>query len=253
MGGGIDVPLCAASLWCEDRGPRMTDKSWEEGPAGPAAAVVHVALRPAEGRAAALGEAGLTDRQKVAVVLQGAGLLGHLEHGGWRLVDGFRGARVDEGGMLVGVRAAIGRGREHPQVLLRGLLGEMFGEERVVGRGEARRAARVLLERWRPAVAPIGADEAVAQVLEAAPFLWEAAFGGARKALAAGHRRGEGTHLWVAGPGRFRDRLLVRVEGMDELEELLAGGEAAELFRGPGGDPRALAAGGRWRAAVAAW
>ena len=49
------------------------------------------------------------------------------------------------------------------------------------------KAARALLERWRPAVAAVGADDAVAQVLEAAPFLWEEAFGAARGALAACH------------------------------------------------------------------
>ncbi len=232
----------------------MADNSWEEGAAGPAAAVAHAALRPAETGDLPLGETDLTDRQKVGVVLQGAGLLGHLEHGAWHLVDGFRDARVDGEGRLVGVRAAPGRMREHPQALLRRMLAELFGgDERVSGRGEARRAARALIERWRPSVAPIGADETVAQVLEAAPFLWERALGEARKALAACHRRGEGTHLWVAGPGRFRDRLLARVEGAEELACLLAGDAAAELFRGGGGDPRALAAAGRWGAAVAAW
>ena len=232
----------------------MADRSWEEGPAGPAAAVVHAALRPAEMGDRPLADGDLTDKQKLAVVLQGAGLLGHLEHGGWHLVDGFRGARVNGEGLLVGVRAAPGRMREHPQELLRKLLVELFGgDERVAGRGEARRAARALLARWQPSVAAIGADEAVAQVLEAGTFLWEEAFGEARKALAACHRRGAATHLWIAGPGRFRQRLLARAEGMEGLEEILAGDGAIERFRGAGGDPRALARAGRWGAAVAAW
>ncbi len=63
------------------------------------------------------------------------------------------------------------------------------------------------------------------------------------------------------GPGRFRDRLLARSAGAEELAALLAGPAAAELYLGTGGgglagagaDPRALAAAGRLAAAVEAW
>src|SRR5262249_34118989 len=154
----------------------------------------------------------------------------HLAHQGLHLPEGFRGASVDAEGLLLGVRTAPGRSREHPQDALRALVAGLFGDEaRVSGRGEARRAVRALLARWRPSVAAVSADDAVAQILDAAPFLWEPAFGDARRSLAA---RDEGTaepHLWVAGPGRFRDRLLAGRGDLEHLEAALAGPAAAEL------------------------
>ena len=247
----------------------MADRSVVEGPAGPEAAVVHAALRSPAGdeEAAVLAEARLTDRQKLAVVLQGAALLAHLEHAGWHLVAGFRGAVVDGEGALRGLRAAPGRTRQHPQDLLRELLGELFDDPvRVAGRGEARRAARALLVRWRPSLAPIAADEAVAQVLETAAFLWEPAFAVARRSLGARHEIADRVHLWVAGPGAFRERILAGTAGtaggasLETLFESLAGATAADAYRGSGTtrghrqeDPRALAAAGRLAAAVATW
>ncbi|MFP5288004.1 MAG: sigma 54-interacting transcriptional regulator, partial [Thermoanaerobaculia bacterium] len=110
------------------------------------------------------------------------------------------------------------------------------------------------LERWRPSLVPLPPDEAVAQLLEAAPFLWEPPFAPARASL-GGERLGEsGARLWVAGPRPFRQRLLSRCREAVALWTLLAGPEARTLWNEEQeGEPRSLAARGKWRAAVAAW
>ena len=217
----------------------------------------HPALEPAAGEAAPLGSARLTDRGKLALVLEGAALLAHLEHAGWRLAAGWRRARVGGDGRLAAGGCVPGRARRPAQESLLALLAELFGGDRVAGRGEARRAARALLARWGQSLAPAGADEAVAAVFAAAPFLWGEAFGAARAALAAEHAAADGLYLWIAGPGWFRRRLLASAGGLAAARALLADGTARELWHRPpagaGDDPEALAADGRWRAAAAAW
>ncbi|HXU45425.1 MAG TPA: sigma 54-interacting transcriptional regulator [Thermoanaerobaculia bacterium] len=219
--------------------------------------ISHPVLGPCAG--ARLEEARLTDRQRIGVVLQGAGLLSLLEVAGSCLPDGWDGARVDSDGLLGGVAAAPGRLRP-AQELLRGLLARCFGlaesgREGILGRGEARRSARLLLAAWEHDLAPTGADDAVRQVLEAAPFLWEPAFGAARRALAGARKNGEREQPWVAGPGRFRNRLLGRAGEPEPLAAILSGAEAEGFWRGPEelAEPGELAAAGRFRAATAAW
>jgi len=57
--------------------------------------LVHTALEPApEGGATPVAEARITDRARLALLLQGAALLAHLEAAGWRLGNGWRGARA---------------------------------------------------------------------------------------------------------------------------------------------------------------
>src|SRR5882724_10422893 len=203
-----------------------------------------------------LAEARWTDRQKLAALFEASALLAHLEHAGRHLAAGFRDARARADGRLFAGEAAAGRSRQPAQELLRDLLGELFGNAVAVagnagiaGRGESRRAARTLLDAWRHSLAPLPADETVRQILEAAPFLWEPAYGPARQALAAESSREGRTQLWVAGPGAFRTRLLARCDNRQKLTALLASPAARDLWEGEG---RAPVAPGKRLAAAAA-
>ncbi|MEP7009129.1 MAG: sigma 54-interacting transcriptional regulator [Acidobacteriota bacterium] len=217
---------------------------------------IHSTLRPISG--APLEAALLSDRQRLAVVLQGSALLAHLQGPGWHLPEGWAGARVTSDGRLGGLVA--GPGRLGPvQALLRDLVALCFGETGVRGRSAARRAARSLEEAWAIDLAPLPADGAVAQVLAAAPFLWDPAFGTARRALGgarADYGGGPNGHqLWLAGPGPFRRRVLARAADLGSLEALLSGPEARDLWYGPPAleEPGELVAAGRIRGAVLAW
>jgi two-component system NtrC family response regulator len=218
--------------------------------------VLHPCLAGVPG-AVPFPQAGLTDRQRIAVLLQAAGLLSLLEAAGWRLTAGWAPALAAPGGLLVlgGEGAAPGTSAQIPQELLRDLAARLFGTDREpAGRGEGRRAARGVLQRWRPTLVPLPPDEAAAQLLEAAPFLWEPAFGPARAALAGELLREAGARLWVAGPRPFRQRLLARCREAAELRALLAGPEARDLWNpAEKGEARELALRGKWGAAVAAW
>src|SRR4051794_26916829 len=80
-----------------------------------------------------------TDRFRLAALLQASALLAHLEHAGWHLAAGFRGARARADGRLLAAGTAPGRSSRPVQELLRDLLGELFGSAVAVsGRGEAR-------------------------------------------------------------------------------------------------------------------
>jgi DNA-binding NtrC family response regulator/tetratricopeptide (TPR) repeat protein len=218
---------------------------------------VHPALGSTSGLAPLAG-ARLTDRQRAAVLLQAAGLLSLLERAGWRLAD-LDAARLASGGRLAVPLDALEPGREPRPVqeILRDLAARLFAQpldEGLPGRGEARRALRSLLERWKPALVPLPPDDAVAQLLDTAVFLWDEPFAPARRAL-AGEVSGD---LWVAGPRPFRALLLRRSHGLDDLHAQLENGEVRSLWsrmeEGEEGiDPRDLAAAGRWRAAVDAW
>ncbi|HEV7784463.1 MAG TPA: hypothetical protein VGQ28_03945, partial [Thermoanaerobaculia bacterium] len=202
-------------------------------------------------RSLPLSEAWLTDRQRVGVLLQAAGLLSLLDRAG-RHLAGWEGARIAAGGLLA-VAGSDGPGRSPrpAQDLLLELTALLFGGGLVAGRGEARRAMRALLDGWGQSLVPIPADEIVAQILEASPFLWRPDLGVARRALAGelGLQR-----PWVAGPRAFRARLLARGLSPSALADLLAGPDARSLWSPEEeGIPEALAAAGRWRAAVAAW
>ncbi|HEX4498105.1 MAG TPA: sigma 54-interacting transcriptional regulator [Thermoanaerobaculia bacterium] len=222
-----------------------------------AAGVVHPCLA-APARSIALAEARLTDRRKVAVLLEAAGLLSLLDRAGWRLAVEWDAARIAPTGELVmgADGAAPGRSSRPAQEILLGLLQRLFGEGAAVGPGEARRAIRELADLWRQAPAPVSADEAVAAILEAAPFLWEwPDLALARQALAGEIVGAEGAaRLWVAGPRFFRGRLTAAAPTLRETREVLGGPLARTLWeRAEAGTPRELAAAGRWRAALAAW
>jgi two-component system NtrC family response regulator len=215
-----------------------------------------------------VGAARLIDRQRLAVLLQAAGLLSVLERAGWGIPD-WSAAQIAPDGRLAVERAEPGRTRQAQEILtelLDRLFGVVPGSGRAVrglaGKGGARSAARTLRESWRQSLVPLAADDAVGQILDAAPFLWEPAYAAARTALAGEMRRSEDggaerAVLWVAGPSTFRRRLLgvpSGAAGLAALRELLAGAAARELWEGlEEGDPRELTAARRWRAAVAAW
>src|ERR671915_1373649 len=150
-----------------------------------AAGVVHPRLESPP-RAIPLGEARLTDRRKVGVLLQAAGLLSLLDQARWRLAAGWQPGRVTAGGRLVMGEdgAAPGRSSQPAQDLLLDLTARLFGEGSVPGRGDGRRAIRTLLDSWRQSLVPLAPDEAVGQILEAAAFLWEPEHAVAREALA---------------------------------------------------------------------
>ncbi len=217
---------------------------------------IHSTLRPISG--APLEAAPLSDRQRLAVVLQGSALLAHLQGVGWHLPEGWASARASADGRLGGVTASPGR-LGPVQALLRDLVALCFGETGVRGRSAARRAARSLEEAWAIDLAPLPADGAVAQVFAAAPFLWDPAFGTARRAL--GGERADATggpnghRLWLAGPGPFRRRVLGRAADLGSLETLLSGPEARDLWYGPPAleVPGEWVAAGRYLGAVLAW
>jgi DNA-binding NtrC family response regulator/tetratricopeptide (TPR) repeat protein len=216
--------------------------------------LLHPSLESSGGEA--LESAHLTDRQRVSVLLQAAALLSHLDFGGWRLSRGWTGARVDGDGRLCSVKAESGRDGQLPQTLMRDLALALFqGETTISGRGQARRAARRLLEAWEQTLTPVTTDSMVEQVLDSAPFLWEPTFAVARGCLIAEHRGKRKRQLWVAGSGRFRRRVLAAGGDRSQLETILAG-EMARSFWEPvraGEDPVALARRGHWRAAVTRW
>jgi two-component system NtrC family response regulator len=185
--------------------------------------VQHPALGPPAG--APLDAAELTDRAKLGVVLQAAGLLSLLEVAGWKLLEGWRPARVAPGGRLTGVAAAPGRGGTDPAPALLALLRSLFGaREEILGRGEARRAAREVAARWAAVLDRWSADRAVDDLLAAAPFLGRDA--AARDGLEGALVR-DGVEIpWCAGRGLAPERTE---------------------------SPRALAARGRWAEAACAW
>jgi len=216
-------------------------------PSRRAAGVVHPCLA-SPSRAIALGEARLTDRRKVAALLEGAGLLSLLDRAGWHLA-GWETARISsEGRLHLGEEAAVpGRSSRPPQELLLDLAARLFGEGLVAGRGEARGAARTLTDLWRRSPVPVSADEAVVQILETAPFLWERPE--LREALAGEILRPDGSsRSWIAGPRSFRSRLLAR--GLTP-----AGPEARSLWEEGAAEPeplaRAVALAARGRSAAA--
>jgi two-component system response regulator HydG len=225
-----------------------------------AAGVVHPCLAPLASvrRSVPLAGARLTDRRKVAVLLEAAGLLSLLDRAGWRLAAEWEGVRVSSADRLLAGEegAAPGRSRRPAQEALLDLAARLFGDGPVAGRGEARHAVRVLTDLWERSLSPVAADEAVAAILETSPFLWKRPeLAAARESLAGEITRENGPALlWIAGPRSFRARLLSPGRSIAEVQRLLKQPEARALWdREEEGAPGELMAAGRWRAAVAAW
>jgi len=239
--------------------------------------VLHPTLGPAAAAASPLPAARLTDRQRLAVLLEGAALLSLLERAAWWLPHGWAAARVAAGGRLaLPPREAVpGRSPRPAQEQLRELLLRLFGDAAgdpgaaawsceageggtapgsglLAGRGEARRAARELLAEWWQPLVPLPADEAVAQILAAAPFLWMSAFAAARQSLAGELLGPAGDRLWVAGPSASRSRLLAACAGKAELAARLAGAAARDWWEGAAAAPPAAGTPAAWRARITA-
>jgi two-component system, NtrC family, response regulator HydG len=158
----------------------------------------HPALAPGSG--AEIERAELSDRQRLGVVLQAAGLLSLCEAAGWRPADDFVSAQLDAGGLLRGVRVERGAVDGSTLPLLARLTLRLFGGgATIAGRGEARAAARRLVARWSSALDGGGADAAVMALLESAPFLGAPAFAPAREALAGRLERAGRVIAWRAG------------------------------------------------------
>ena len=215
----------------------------------------HLALAPASGEP--VESAAVSDRARLGVVLQAAGLISLCEIAGWRLAEGLRGARVDGGGRLNGLRAEPGRSARPPCEELTRLLRALFraGEDGIAGRGEARRAARELERRWRHSLDRVSADRVVADLVGVAPWLLELA---AARDGRAGVVVRDGVEIpWSAGPAAHTG-----VQGACPLELLARGRFAAAVRafreRPPADDDerlaqaRALAGAGRFEAAMAA-
>ena len=135
-----------------------------------AQALRHPTLEPGQGEP--LDAAELSDRAKLGVVLQAAGLLSLLEIAGWKLVEGWRPAKVDADGKVSGLTASPGGPSSPTAPALLALLRSLFGgRDEILGRGEARRAAREVAARWAAVLDRVSADRAVADLLRAAPFL----------------------------------------------------------------------------------
>ncbi|HEX2464129.1 MAG TPA: sigma 54-interacting transcriptional regulator [Thermoanaerobaculia bacterium] len=186
-------------------------------------------------RSTPLGVASLSDRERIGVLLEGCALDAHLARIGLRPAASWEAARVSSDGRLVAV--AIERGGAHSTtvataldratLLLRGLFP---GDDRN-GRGEGRRVARELVRRWLLYLTPVGPDDLVADVLEMAAFLWRERFAAYRESLAASIG-GDGTErLSIAGPARFRRRVIERASTLPAVS-LLRSGEAQALWRG---------------------
>ncbi len=219
----------------------------------PVAALRHCAFL--ETPASPLSEAHLSDRQRLALLLQGAAALTVLDAAGWHLSSGWRGSRVGSDGVLRLPTPAPGAAHELPQRSLRQLVGLLFGsQDRIAGRGQSRKAVKHLLELWRQSLTPLPPGRALAQILETAPFLWGPAFSAARYSLVGELQDGDSWEIWIGGETWFRRRLLKRARTVAQLRAVLASPEAGELWDVSGDeDPIRLALARRWPQALRAW
>ncbi len=230
----------------------------------------HQALEavPEDAGAAGLPESSLNDRQRAALLLQGAALLAHLRTAGWRL-ESWRGLAVDARGVLriePGM-VTVGRDGRSPQAVLRRFASLLFGSEEMVGRSAVRAALRPVVVGWRDLLLPFPADRLVADILDHAPFLWGGEYRAARVSLVAVHEREEGEEVVIVGHSRWR-RSLLRAAGPDpeglstvterlstiteRLSTILGSDEALEHWLGDNasGGPIDWIARGDWRRAV---
>ncbi len=185
----------------------------------------------------ALASAELTDRERLALLLQGLAVLSHLKQSGWSLASGWSPARVSAG-RLRGLTARASAERRPAQSHARDWLAQLFGE-RVPGRGEARIVARRLAEEWARALVPCHPDALLERLLELAPFLWQPAFAEARRAMVARVRRGGCEAVAIAGPARV-GRAFRAAAGGEEIVDVVGGPRAGEIWRAAwaeGGSP----------------
>lgn len=203
-----------------------------------------------------LRQARLTDQQRIAVVLEGAALLGHLEAFGSILPRGWDGATLDDQGRLRVSGVREGRSAELVQVQLVGLLLTLFdSDEDISGRGEARKGGRQLVQKWRQTLTPLAPRDAVADIFEHATFLWQDGFALSRGALVADGETAAGERqLSLVAPPRIRRRLLRRGADRAALYAVLTSSQAHLAWQGEvTGAATVLAAAGQWERAIIAW
>ena len=182
-------------------------------PPAPRFEIQHPCLRHPR-RSSPLGAAGLSDRERIGVLLEGCALDAHLVRIGLRPAGGWEAARVSTDGRLVAV--AIERGAADSTTAATALdratllLRRLFPGDDSTGRGDGRRVARELARRWALYLTPVGPDDLVADVLEIAAFLWRERFAAYRESLAASIGGDGVERLSIAGPARFRRRVIER-------------------------------------------
>jgi len=197
----------------------------------------------------------LSDRQRLGVVLQGAGLLSVLSRARWYLPQAWQGAAIDEVGRLGAVVAQAGHAPVAPHRDLRRLILRLFGGGREVsGRGEARSAARRLATRWDQLLFRRTADRLVEEILTEAPWLWGAKHAVARRGLIGFIDAGD-AEPWVAGPGRFRSALLSRTAAGADPVDVVGSADSRGLWSGVAlaDEVAEFQRRGRWRQAALLW
>ena len=187
-------------------------------------------------RSSPLGAAGLGDRERVGLLLEGCALDAHLARIGLRPAGGWEAARVSVDGRLVAVTIERGvadstttaTALDRATLLLR----RLFPNADSTGRGDGGRIARELARRWVLYLTPVGPDDLIADVLEAAAFLWRARFASHRESLAASIGSDGVERVSIAGPARFRRRVLERASTLPALLSVLRSEQANALWRG---------------------
>ncbi len=213
----------------------------------------HAALRPAAGYP--LADTRLTDRQRIGVVFQAACAAAHLGERGWTVGD-WASARVDGAGLLSGLVPSPASADALPQRTLIALVRELFQTEGApAGRGQGRRAARSLVDRWQQSVNAIAPRQAVDDLIEEAPFLWQDEFSKARACLASRATENGRSRLRVLGPRHFSKAMRSGAEDLGQVVVRLGGTDAGKIWSSDAGgrSPRQLARAGHWRAAAKAW
>lgn len=199
-----------------------------------------------------LADAEMTDRTRLALTLQAAALIAHLNAAGWKLVGGLdRGGVVD--GILIGLRAQPGRDEKPAHQRLRQFLLQLFSSDsEIVGRGQGRRSARKLTSAWAQPLAQFSTDEILRQILHHAPFLWDEEFKPARHALFAVV---DGAHPpRVVGPAAFCLRIGRKLHGGSSVDEVVSSPDLRSDWEGASGiDAAESARRGRWAESASAF
>lgn len=190
-----------------------------------------------------------TDRSRLALTLQAAGLLAHLNRARWKLVGGLDRGIVDAG-VLTGLLAQPGRDETPVHQHLRGFLLHLFDcDTEIVGRGQARRSARKLTSAWGQPLAPLSTDEILCQILHHASFLWADEFAIARRGLFAVV---DGKHPPRAvGPASFCLRVERKLTEGREVDDVVGSPDFRSAWEGATAvNPVELAQDRRWAEAV---
>ncbi len=200
---------------------------------------------------AAVADGASKDRERAALLLQGASLVSHLDRVGWRVAS-WHETVVDQRGALRAPAGSVTSERDDrlPQAIVRSLVELLFGSEDVAGRSVVRSALRPMLASWCDGLLPLPGDRLVTDILDRAPFLWGPEFVAARSSLFAVLDDGQSDRVVVAGPYRWQ-RALLRAAGGDpqRQSEILCGdgAEACWLGGDDGDGPVESIRRGSWR------